>query len=115
MGGGLRDPWWRQTLDRKQLSAKLEDILAAARARRREYGRQGKREQVGEVVSFDSGSEGSWYDETDTGDAWVSKEPCVGTRWSARGIGRGHEQVASPGGHRGAVRHSGGGLRSIAM
>ena len=27
----LRDPWWRQTANRKQLSAALEEISTAAR------------------------------------------------------------------------------------
>ena len=34
VGGRRRGPWWRQTADQEQLSATLEDILAAARARR---------------------------------------------------------------------------------
>ena len=30
-GGRLRDPWWRKTSARKQLSAKLKEILVSAR------------------------------------------------------------------------------------
>ena len=31
-GGRRREPWWRKTVDQKQMSATLEYILAAARA-----------------------------------------------------------------------------------
>ena len=34
VGGRRRGPWWRQTADQEQLSATLEDILAASMARR---------------------------------------------------------------------------------
>ena len=39
-GGRIQDPWWRQTADRKKLSATLKDILEAARERRWKYGRR---------------------------------------------------------------------------
>ena len=41
-GGRRREPWWRQTAARKQLSATLKDISAAARERRCKSGRCGK-------------------------------------------------------------------------
>ena len=41
-GGRRRYPWWRQTAARKQLSATLKEISAAARERRWKSGRRGR-------------------------------------------------------------------------
>ena len=61
-GGGRRcDLWWRQMTPRKNLSATLEDILAAERARRQESGRRGNGGGVGEVSESDSGIKVTWY------------------------------------------------------
>ena len=57
-GGSHSEPWWQKTVDRKQLRATLEEILATARARRWEYCSHGK-SKGGEEVA-DSVSEGSW-------------------------------------------------------
>ena len=38
--GRRREPWWRKTAARKQLSATLEEISAAARVRNWESGRR---------------------------------------------------------------------------
>ena len=64
-----RKTWCRQTADQKQLSARVEDILVAARAmslkpRRRDESRRGR-----EVAESYVGSNGSWYYGTETGDA----------------------------------------------
>ena len=40
-GGRCREPWWRQTADRKYLSARLKEIPEAARERRWKSGRHG--------------------------------------------------------------------------
>ena len=41
-GGRRRELWWRKLADHKQMRFILEDILAAARARRHESGRNGE-------------------------------------------------------------------------
>ena len=41
-GGTIREPWWRQTAARKQLSATFKEILAVARDQRWKYCRCGK-------------------------------------------------------------------------
>ena len=49
-GGRRRDLLWRQTADQKQLKATLEDILEAARERRRESSRHVEGEGGGKVA-----------------------------------------------------------------
>ena len=66
-------PWWRQKEVQKNLSATLENILAAARAWRRESGRRGEGGEGGEVADYDSGSEGPWYSGTEIGDTRVGE------------------------------------------
>ena len=41
-GGRRREPWWRETAARKQLSATLKDISAAAKERRLKSIRRGE-------------------------------------------------------------------------
>ena len=55
-GGSLRDPWWWQTADQKQLMAASEDILAETRARRRKSCRRGEGRGGGGVAESGSGS-----------------------------------------------------------
>ena len=69
-GGRRREPWWRKTVDQKQLSATLKEILAAARARHWKSGRRGEGgggRDVAESES-DAGSDGPQYSGTETGD-----------------------------------------------
>ena len=73
LGGMICEPWWWQTSARKQLSATLEDILAAPSARRWKSGRRGKVKRGREVVDSDTGSNGYRYAGTETGDARVTK------------------------------------------
>ena len=73
MGGRRREPWWRQTAARKQLSTMLEDILAAARARCWESGRCGKGGGVRDLAEYNVGSNGPRYAGMDTGDARLGK------------------------------------------
>ena len=62
-GGGRRhEPWWWETAARKQLNAKLEDILVAARAWRWGSGRRGEGGEGRKVLESDAGSELYWYD-----------------------------------------------------
>ena len=74
-GGRLRDPWWRQTTARKQLSATLKDILATAREQRwksdRCGGGRGNREA--EESEDGAGRDGSRDAGTDTGDSQVGE------------------------------------------
>ena len=42
VGGGRCETWWQKTAAHKQLSATLEEILVAARARCWESGRRGE-------------------------------------------------------------------------
>ena len=72
-GGRRRDPRWKKTTGRKQLSATLEEILAAVRARHWESIRSGEGGGGREVVESDTGSDGPWYDGTETGEARVGK------------------------------------------
>ena len=71
--GRRRYPWWKKKTARKQLSAKLKEILTAARERRWKSGRRGgsrgDREKV--ELEYDAMSDGHRYAWTDTGDAWV--------------------------------------------
>ena len=60
------------------MSAMLEDILAAERARCWESGRRGEGgggEGGGgrEVAESNAGRDGPWYTGTETGDAWMGK------------------------------------------
>ena len=55
-------------MSQKQVSAMLEEILAAARARRWGYGKRGEGVGGREVAKSDSGSNGPWYYGTETGD-----------------------------------------------
>ena len=48
--------------DRKQMSATLEEILAASMARNWEYGRRGDGGGGREVAESDAGSNGTWYE-----------------------------------------------------
>ena len=66
-GGRRRDPWWWKTAARKQLKDMLEEIFTAARERQRKYGRHGEDQGQEELAESESGSEGSWYAETETG------------------------------------------------
>ena len=54
-GGRRRDPWWRQTAARKEISATLENILAERRTWQWESGRCGNGRGGGEVTYYDSG------------------------------------------------------------
>ena len=72
-GGRRREPWWRKTAARKQLSATLEEILAEARARRWEFRRNGEDGGCREVAESDAGSDRPWYAGTKTGDARVGE------------------------------------------
>ena len=73
-GGGMRrDLWRRQTAYWKQLSATLEDILAAARAQRWGFIRSSEGRGVREVAESNAGSNGPRYFEVDTGESWVGK------------------------------------------
>ena len=95
-GGRRREPWWRQTADRKQLSATLEDILASARAWCWESVRHGEGGEGREVTEYDEGRDGTNYNGIEKGDARVGKRDCVETRQPERDIGKGHERVAPP-------------------
>ena len=64
-----REPWWRKTAARKQLSATLEEILEEARARCWEFRRNGEDGGCREVAESDAGRYGPQYDGTETGDA----------------------------------------------
>ena len=57
----------------KQLSATLEDILAATRARRWESGMRSEGGGGREVAESDAGIDGPQYAGTETGDARVGK------------------------------------------
>ena len=70
-GGGHHEPWWRKTVAWKHLSATLEEIFVAARARRWESSRHEECGVGGKVENYDSGSEGPRYSGTDTNDTWV--------------------------------------------
>ena len=73
-GGGRRcEPWWRKTAAWKELSTRLEEISAAERARRWEYGRRGKGGRDREVVESDAGSDGTRYAGTEAYDSQVGE------------------------------------------
>ena len=73
-GGGMRrDLWRRQTAYWKQLSATLEDILAAARAQRWGSIRSSEGRGVREVAEYDSGIDGPLHAGMETGYAWVDE------------------------------------------
>ena len=72
-GGRRREPWWRQTAARKQLSVTLEDILVVTRVWRWESGRRGGGRGGREVAESDTGSNGPWYAGTEIGDYRVGK------------------------------------------
>ena len=72
-GGRRREPWWRQTAARKQLSVTLEDILVVTRARHWESGRSGEVGGGREVAESCAGSDRPWYAGTETGDAQVGE------------------------------------------
>ena len=55
------------------MSATLEDILAAARARHWVSGRCGEGRGGREVAESDAGSDGPWCSGTDIGDAQVGE------------------------------------------
>ena len=71
--GRRREPWWRQTEARTQLSAKLKDLLAASRERLCKFGRRsgGGGEMDVEESEDGVGGNGSWYAGTETGDSQV--------------------------------------------
>ena len=73
--GGLREPLWRQTASRKQLTATLKYILAEARERRWKYGRRDGDGGVRELAELesDAGINGPRYDGTETSDVQVVK------------------------------------------
>ena len=81
-GGRRRETWWRQTADSKQLNDTLKDIFMEARDWRRKSGRRGKGGGGKDVADSESnaGSDGPWYDGTETGDAQVGKLYCVDTQ-----------------------------------
>ena len=72
-GGRRCETWWRQTAAWNQMSATLEHILAAARARRWESGRRGEVGGGREVAESDAWSDGPWYAGTEIGDTGVGK------------------------------------------
>ena len=68
--------WWRQTAARKQLSATLKEISAAARERNWKSGRRLERrggDRDAEESEDRAGSDGSQYSGTEIGDAQVDK------------------------------------------
>ena len=67
--------WWQKKAARKQLSATLKYILAAARERRWKLGRHGEGRGGREVVEWESdeGGDGPRYAGTDTGDTQMGK------------------------------------------
>ena len=77
LGGGRRwDPWWRQTLAIKQLSATLKDILSTERERHWKSGRRGKSgggDRDTEESEDEVKSDGYRYAGTDIGDNQVGK------------------------------------------
>ena len=91
-GGRHRDLWWRQTVAWKQLSVNLEDILAATRARRWEYGRCDEGGGDREVEESDTVSNGTRYAGTEIGDAQVEECYCVEIHRSSRERGKGNDR-----------------------
>ena len=81
-GGRRRDPWWRQTAARKQMSATLKDILAAASERRWKSGSHGggKGYRNAEESEDWAGSNGYRDSGMDTGDAQVGELSWVAPR-----------------------------------
>ena len=75
----LRETWWEQTVARKQLSATLKYILAAARERRWKSGRRGRGggDNDAEESEDVTESDGSRDAGMETGDAQVEKLSCV--------------------------------------
>ena len=77
--GRRREPWWHKMASRKQPSATLKEILAAASDWRWKFGRRGEGRggmEVGESES-DAVSDGLRYSGTETGDAQVGELSCV--------------------------------------
>ena len=72
-GGRIQEPWWRQTVAWKHLSAALEDISEAARAQHWEYGRHGEVRGGREVAESGAGRGRHWYSGTGTGDVRVGE------------------------------------------
>ena len=73
----------------KQLSVTLEEILAAARARRWESGRRGEGVGGREVADSYVGSDGTLYNGTDKVESQVVKCSCVETRRLTKGYREG--------------------------
>ena len=75
-GGRRRETWWRQTAARKELSATLYDISAAARERCWESSSRGEGGGGRDVVESYAGSNGPKYAVADTGENQVGKWSC---------------------------------------
>ena len=74
--GRCREPWWKKTSARMQLSATLKYILSTAKERRWKSGRRGERIEVdreAEDSEDGAGSDESWYSGTETGDVQVGE------------------------------------------
>ena len=73
--GRCREPWWRQTADRKYLSARLKEIPEAARERRWKSGRHGGGgiDRDAEESEDGAGIDRSRDAGTETGDSQVGK------------------------------------------
>ena len=74
-GGKRQETWWMQTVARKQLSATLKDISAAARERRWKSGRRGGGggDMDTEESEDGAGSDGSRDAGTETGDVHMGE------------------------------------------
>ena len=73
--GRLWEPWWGQTVSRKQLSSTLKNISAAEGGRRWKSCRRGGGggDRDAEESEDGAGNNGSRYDGTETGDSQVGK------------------------------------------
>ena len=67
--------------------------MKVARERRWESSRRGEGRGGREVAEYGAGSNGTWCDGTETGDAQVGELYCVETQRQEREIGKGREQV----------------------
>ena len=115
-GGRLREPWWRETAARKQLSDTLKEILEAARDRRWKSSRHGggRGDRNAAEPEDGAGRNGSWDAGTEIDDDQVGEWSCVVARRRERGRGTvrcGHPPP--PGGKKAEDGEGRSGLRRV--